>query len=242
MGLYLENALMKWPRHFFKIRRRLLSLGVVLLVAGGMISLAIGAGVSPGEIHQLLGGYPAVVVFGAMVLLPIFGFSIAVIYLLAGARFGAGLGLVLIAIATAAHLVCSHWLARTFLRRPMERLLTRRKIDLSALPPGENASMALVVAIIPGLPYFARNYLLALAGIPLRRYFWICLPIYVLRSALAILLGDLGEDITAGKILILAGALVVKLVVCGVIIKRLRDRHVGLFARKKTAEHPRPAG
>lgn len=177
------------------------------------------------QIHTQIAGNHWLVVFLLVAILPIFGFSIAITYVVVGAKFGAGWGLVVIALASVIHLIGSHWIATSFLRKRIEAFIAKRKYKLPHVPDGENVSVSLMTAIIPGLPYFVRNYLLALAGIPLKTYFWICLPVYVFRSLLTILAADyFGDGFTAKKFVFLGGVFLVKVAICAYIIKRLRDR------------------
>ncbi len=157
--------------------------------------------------------------------LPIFGFSIAAVYLVVGAVFGGWLGLAVVAGITSVHLLGSHWIGRRMLRGPVRRFLERRKRRLPEVPDGEEWAVALTTALVPGLPYFVRNYLLAVSDIPLRTYFWICAPVYVLRSSAVIFLGDLTGDLSARRLLILGLVLVAKLAVCAYLIHRLRVRY-----------------
>lgn len=97
----------------------------------------------------------------------------------------------------------SHGIARSVLRGPVQRFFNRRKHRLPALPEGEEWTVALMTALVPGLPYFVRNYLLALSGIPLRINFWICWPVYVVRSAVVIFLGDFSDGLSTRRVLVL---------------------------------------
>jgi len=160
-----------------------------------------------------------------MALLPVGGFPIVVVYLIAGARFGPAWGGVVVAAVTACHLLATHAIARSFLRGPILRFMERRHRRLPDIPADEQAGVALVVALAPGLPYVARNYLLALSGVRLRVYFWICLPVYVARSYVTILLGDLGSDPSGRRLLILFAVDALKVAVCAYVIWRLREHH-----------------
>jgi uncharacterized membrane protein YdjX (TVP38/TMEM64 family) len=160
-----------------------------------------------------------------MALLPVGGFPIVVVYLVAGARFGPVWGGVVVTAVTACHLLVTHAIARSFLRGPILRFVERRHRRLPEIPADEHAGVALVVALAPGLPYVVRNYLLALSGVRLRVYFWICLPVYVARSYVTILLGDLGSDPSGRRLLILFAVDAVKVVVCAYVIWRLRGHH-----------------
>jgi uncharacterized membrane protein YdjX (TVP38/TMEM64 family) len=159
-----------------------------------------------------------------MAFLPLFGFSISLVYLVIGSVFGGPMGVLVVAGISAVHLVGSHWLGHSYLRKPMRRWLEKRDHHLPAVPQGEDVSVALMTALVPGLPYFIRNYLLAVSDIPLRIYFWICWPVYVARSCLVIFLGDFSDDFNARRIMILGGVFVVKVTICAFILHRLRSR------------------
>lgn len=171
-------------------------------------------------------------------ILPLFGFSIAVVYLVIGAVFGGWMGMAVVGGITGVHLLCSHWIAGSFLRGPLERYLKRRKKKLPEVPDGEEWAATLMMALVPGLPYFVRNYLLALSAIPLRTYFWICWPVYVLRSALVIMIGDFSGDFSWRRVGLLGAIYVVKLTVCGYLLFRLRARYKALHGSPVASPRP----
>ena len=160
-----------------------------------------------------------------MAVLPIFGFPIALVYLVAGARFGPLGGGVVVAAVTVVHLLGSYLIARSFLRRPIERLLARRQHHLPQVPADEQALVCVIAALVPGIPYFLRNYVLAIAGVRLRFLLLVVLPIYVARSYVTILLGDLSADPSRAGLVILVGVDALKVAICAVVIWRLRGHH-----------------
>jgi uncharacterized membrane protein YdjX (TVP38/TMEM64 family) len=107
----------------------------------------------------------------------------------------------------------------------MERFLERRHLHVPQIPRDEHALIALIIALVPGLPYVLRNYILALAGVRMRVGFAVCLPIYVARSFVTILLGDMGSDPDGKKLIILGIVEVVKVTACAYVIWRLRQHH-----------------
>ena len=163
--------------------------------------------------------------FLLMATLPVGGFSIGIVYLIAGAKFGPWWGGAVVAAATACHLLLTHWIMRSFLRAPLQRLLARRRHHPLDVRGDDHRSVSLMVALVPGPPYFLRNYLLALSSIPLRTYFWICLPVYVARSYVTIFLGDLGSDPSKRAVIILVAVYLIKLAICAWLLRRLRRRH-----------------
>jgi uncharacterized membrane protein YdjX (TVP38/TMEM64 family) len=203
---------------------RVFVLGLALVLAG-ILSIVLFTDLSLETLTAAIERLNPVAVLPAMAVLPVIGFPISVVYLVAGARFGPLLGGGVVAIVTAAHLLLTHAITKTFLRKPLERVLERRHLHFPEIPHDEHALVALIVALVPGLPYVLRNYVLALSGVRLKIYFWVCLPIYVARSYVTILLGDMGADPTGQKLIILGVIEVVKFGACAFVIWRLREHH-----------------
>lgn len=204
-----------------KTKWSLLAVGILIILAG-MIGLS--EEVDWHALRQSLESMNSGALLALVAVLPVFGFSIGIVYLVVGAVFGGWVGLAVIGGATAVHLLGSHWIARSLLRAPMQRFLHRRKYRLPELHAGEEWAVALMTALVPGLPYFVRNYLLALSDIPLRIYFWICWPVFVLRSGLVIFLGDFSGDFSVRRVTILGAVLAAKVGICAYLIYRLRER------------------
>ena len=177
------------------------------------------------EIMDLMQSVDPVLALCLMALLPLFGFSIGVVYVVAGVKFGlVGGGLAIVAV-TAVHLLGTHWIARSFLETKLRRFLQKKHYRMPHAPEGAEFSLAAMVALVPGPPYFLRNYTLALSGIPLRRYFWVCLVIYTLRSYVTLAVGNLSSDPTRQGVYWLAAIIVVKLTICAFLIRRIARKH-----------------
>lgn len=190
-------------------------------------------GVGFAHLNTALERVHPVAVIPLMAILPVFGFPIGLVYLVAGARFGPIEGSLIVTAVTAFHLVGSYYVGRSFLRGPIERFIQKRHHHLPQVPHDEQLLVCVVAALVPGLPYVVRNYLLALAGVRLKIMFWVCLPIYVARSIATIMLGDLSGDPTRRGLFILLAVDGLKLAICAIVIWRLRVHH-----RKF---HPAPA-
>lgn len=222
-GIFSRSSLMLSSRTS-TLRRRWLVGAALVLAAALVIVLYVRSDIDLEEISRRIAEFNSFVVFVLMAVLPVGGFSVGLVYLVAGIKFGPVLGGVAVAGATAVHLIASHWICQTVLRGPLQRFLKRRNHSLPHAPEGEHASVAAMAALVPGLPYFSRNYLLALTDIPLRVYFWVCLPIYVIRSYIVILLGDIGMDVNPKTLGILVAVYVLKLSICGYLLWRIRRR------------------
>ncbi len=209
-------------------RRQWWLIGVCAVVGGGVIAaLALEYGWW-GELTGALGRVNPVLTVVLMALLPLAGFSIGIVYVVAGLKFGLVWGGLVIACVTAVHLVGTHWVVRGFLRGPIERFLQRKGYRLPEFPPGAERSLAAMVALVPGPPYFLRNYALALSGIPLTTYFWPCLGIYTVRSYVTLALGDVGGDPSRAGFVWLTAIFAVKLAVCAFLIRRIRKKHLAM--------------
>lgn len=226
------------PRSRGSRLRRWTGAALVLALVGAVVFAFVSGRLTLGEITDTIAGFNAGVVLLLMSVLPVAGFSVAVMYLVAGIKFGPYWGGVAVAGATAVHLLASYWIGHTMLRGPLERFLARRHHHLPHVPAGEHASVAAMAALVPGLPYFARNYLLALTEVPLGVYFWVCWPIYVVRSYVAILLGDLGTDPDRETLAILVAVYAVKLSICAYLLWRIRRRIRARSAKSSAAPVP----
>jgi uncharacterized membrane protein YdjX (TVP38/TMEM64 family) len=217
----------RWRREWTRARnnpRFWLSVAGVIAAGLALVAIVYFTDWDWADLHDAMQRLPTALAIALMALLPLTGFSVAVVYLVAGAKFGPVLGGVVVAGVTVIHLLGSYWISRGVLRRPLERFMAKRHHALPRVRPNAHVSVALMAALVPGLPYFVRNYLLPLSGIPLRVYFWVCLPVYVARSYVTIFLGDLSGQPSLRRLLILGAILTVKLTICAIIVARLRRR------------------
>ncbi len=209
----------------------------MLVVAATLVTLALEYGWW-GDLIRVMDRVNPVLTIVLMALLPLAGFSIGVVYVVAGLKFGLwGGGLVIVGV-TAVHLLGTHWIVRSFLRGPIQRFLEKRNYRLPEAPEGAEQSLAAMVALVPGPPYFLRNYALALSGIPLKRYFWVCLGVYTVRSYVTLALGDLGGDPSRTGIIWLGGIFATKLAICALLIRRIRKKHLEM-KKAGVAQRPR---
>jgi len=134
-------------------------------------------------------------IFILLAALPIFGLPVSVLYFIVGAKFGLALGLSLAACAILIHLLGIHWIGSGFLRVALRELLGRTRFRLPELPARGRTAIASLTALLPG-PYSVKNYLLTIAGIPLKAFCLGCWPVYVIQASSAILFGDLSGRLT----------------------------------------------
>lgn len=207
------------------VRSKRWMLAFVIVVILAAVAVEMFTTIDLRQIPQLMGRLNPVAVLLLTSTLPIFGFPISVVYLVLGARFGPYVGFAAVAGITTVHLLGTYLIAKSFLRAPVLRWLTRHKHQIPEVPQGEGAAIVVVAILVPVLPYFIRNYLLALSGIPLRTYLLVGVPLYTLPSAVTLFLGDLSGQPSQRGFIILGSIYVVKLSICGAIVWWLRKRH-----------------
>lgn len=215
------------PRRLKRLSRREaagLVVGLLLVAAAVAVAISLSDRIDWKALTHSMAEFDPTIAVVLMAVLPLLGFPISVVYLAIGARFGPLLGFPIVVGITAFHLGATYWITRSFLRRPLDRFIARRGYRLPEVRRGEQVAIGLLGALIPGLPYFVRNYLLALTDIRLQVVFGVCLPVYVARSYVSIMIGDLANDPDGTQLAVLAAVYVIKLAICAWIVWRLR-RH-----------------
>jgi uncharacterized membrane protein YdjX (TVP38/TMEM64 family) len=188
---------------------------IMLMNQGGLSDFADHATDLSEKIHPLF----AIVL---MAILPALGFPITPIYLAAGLRFGSTMGFLIMTACTFFHIFIPFVVTRKILKNSLGRWLTNSR---HKLPPTTSTNawfISLLAALFPGIPYFMRNYLLAMTEVPFKVALTVCWPIYALRSFLVIYAGDVSHDWTSGKITLFIIIYGVKLSICGWLVLRLK--------------------
>lgn len=158
--------------------------------------------------------------FACWALLPAAGVPMLTFSLTAGPMFGEqmGLGAVVAAGIAAAtfNLLLTYWLARRAIRPWLTRVLERLGYRLSQLDSADLTDLIILVRVTPGMPFFAQNYLLGLAGAPAGRYVAISCAVVWTYTAGFVVFGDAllhgrGRAIVLGASLLAAAVAVTHL-------------------------------
>ena len=132
--------------------------------------------------------------FLGLAFLPALGMPAIFFTLTAGPAFAGQLGTgAVVAAALAAmtaNLILTYCLARWILRPWLARLLERLGYRLPELDSGDVTDLIVVLRVVPGVPYFAQNYLLGLADAPVVRYLLISCAVVWTYTAGIIVFGD----------------------------------------------------
>lgn len=191
--------------------RLLLATSVVILAAGTAWLIAEGwTWRALLDWQRQVGSVPY---FIGMALLPLVGVPTTPLFMLAGASFGLITALIGSAVAVAANVMLSYWLARKVIRRPLAKLLRRWDYQLPEFTPGKALSFLILMRLAPGLPAFLKNYVTALFDVPFGIYLALSWLITYPYAVGLIVLGDslFSGDLREGA----AGLLVLLAVVVG---------------------------
>src|SRR5690606_1420304 len=105
--------------------------------------------------------------------------------------FGIAGGLAGSALALAANLALCYWISTGALRSWLEKLLARTRHHLPEFSSGRDAwRFTVLVRFMPGVPPFAKSYLIGLAGVPFGIYFGCSMAITGIYAVLFVVLGE----------------------------------------------------
>ncbi|HLP01635.1 MAG TPA: VTT domain-containing protein [Opitutaceae bacterium] len=167
---------------------------------------------------------PWPVFYLTVALLPFAFCPISLLYLSAGAVHGFWLSFAGIMVAMAVNITLSYWLAAGPLHGLIARWFARRGRAIPVLPESEHIWAVLAVRFTPAFPLIVQNYLLGLAHVPFRKYFWVSLAAEAVIAFGYILAGDALTEDHPGYVLAAFGC-----VVGAVVLARLLR---GMFAKK----------
>jgi uncharacterized membrane protein YdjX (TVP38/TMEM64 family) len=130
--------------------------------------------------------------FGAMAILPAVGLPVTPFFVLAGATFGVGLGLLGSGVALGVNLALCYAIARSGLRPRLESLLRRFEYELPQFEEVDRGALrfTLLVKVAPGAPAAVKTYLLGIVGVPFPLYFGASMLITGAYAVLCVVVGD----------------------------------------------------
>jgi uncharacterized membrane protein YdjX (TVP38/TMEM64 family) len=157
-------------------------------------------------------------VLAALTILPLLGFPVSVMHAVTGAKFGLPLGMTFVGVSIAVQLVASYGLVRLAPEFFAKRLAWLRR----RLPPATHRPLTLFTLLLPGAPYFAQNYVLAVMGVPFRIFFCYAFPINFGRSLVGVIFGEWSGNMTPARIAVFVVYTAALMLFCGLAFRRLR--------------------
>lgn len=170
--------------------------------------------------HRRAEGINGPLIFLLMTLLPLVGFPVSVTHAVAGVRFGLPLGIALVSLSIVLQLLASYGLVKLAPKLFARRMESFRK----RLPKAAYTPLTQFTMLLPGVPYFAQNYVLPVVGVPLGTYLLWSVPIHIVRSIVGIAFGDMSDDMTPLRIAGFVTYFVVITVTCTWSFRRLQAK------------------
>lgn len=199
------------------LTRRQIIIGAAAVVA--VLALVFGgSGLDLDRFHAWTKGLPAAAVAALVCVLPLVGFPISALHLAAGLRFDFWVALPIVAGAT----LVQHAAAWALARALPERFFTRLQPWKKKLAGTGHKQAAVLCCLLPGMPYTVQLYLLPLMGAPLRVLCLISVPLHTARATVTILLGNVSDHLTPGRVAALAAYYAVVFTICGFVLRHLR--------------------
>lgn len=146
------------------------------------------------ELLAFIEALPLPGLVAAQVALPLLGVPISPLWIATGVHAGAGLGSVFSALALLLNQALGYWLARKWLRQPIESWLRARGKSAPQIPEAEETLWILLLRVTPGVPLFVQNYLLGLARVRFVRYLMISFPVQLAYAVAFVSLGHAFKD------------------------------------------------
>lgn len=162
---------------------------------------------------------PAMVLL-CLFVLPLLGFPVSVMHAVAGAKFGLPMGMLFVGLSIVFQLFASYGIVRLAPHFFAERFAWLRR----KLPPATHGPLTLFTLLLPGAPYFAQNYVLAIARVPFWLFFRYAFPIAFGRSAIGVVFGEWSGHMTPLRITVFVLYAVTVTLICGLAFRRLRAR------------------
>lgn len=167
--------------------------------------------------------WPAVPVLAAIAVLPLAGFPVSWLHVMAGVRFGLGGGMGAVALTSVLHHVLGWALVRVLPGRWLARLEPWRR----QLAGAGHRDATLLCCLLPGMPYTAQLYLLPLMGTPFPLMFGLSSLLHTARAVVTILVGDLSDELTPGRLALLGAYYLLLCTLSALAVRRLRRALAG---------------
>ncbi len=202
-----------------RVTVRRLAVALAVLAVGATLCLG-GRHFDPGPLRDHIETLSGPGFIAACTLLPLVGFPVSWLHLLAGVRFDFSLGLLVVGLTTLGHTLLAALLVAILPDRSFRRLARWRK----RLSRTGHIEATIFCTMVPGVPYTLHLYLLPLLGVPLRIFTGLGVPIHTARAVVTLLLGDATKDPTPGRLLAIGTYYLVLFATSVWVGRKLRDK------------------
>jgi uncharacterized membrane protein YdjX (TVP38/TMEM64 family) len=218
----MPDAAATAPRVFFRlgpldVTARLLVRALLVLAVLGALSF-FWSQLDITDLHARAKALSGIGVIAAITFLPLVGFPVSWLHLIAGVRFDFLGGMLVVAITSVLHHVLGWALVRILPARFFSRLAPWRE----KLRGAGHRDATLLCCLLPGMPYTVQLYLMPVIGVPFRLMFGLSAALHTARAVVTILFGDISDDLTPTRVATLAAYYVILFSVSALALRGLR--------------------
>jgi len=163
--------------------------------------------------------WPAILFFLMVALLPLIGFPISPLFIIAGIRFGSAWAIPFSLAALAVNLALAHWISTKLLHSTIQKIASKWDYDIPKVGH-ENAKKWVLVIRLCGAPLAVQNYILGLSYVPFWPYLWVSLAAQAPVVIGIIIFGESFLTGNVGKAFLGLAVLVIALVAVSFLKKR----------------------
>lgn len=144
---------------------------------------------------EVIRSWPAILFFLMVAILPLFGFPVSPLFIIAGVRFGIAWAIPFSLAALATNMILAYWISTKLLHQLIQRIVLRWDYSIPKVSR-ENANKLIFVVRVSGAPLFLQNYILGLASVP----FWPYLILSMATQSLVVIgMIIFGESFLSGN-------------------------------------------
>lgn len=226
------------PRVFFRlgpldVTARLLARAILVVAAVGALSF-FWSRLDIADLHARAKALSGVGVIAAITFLPLVGFPVSWLHLIAGVRFDFLGGMLVVGVTSVLHHVLGWALVRLLPARFFTRLAPWRE----KLRGAGHRDATLLCCLLPGMPYTVQLYLMPVIGVPFHLMFGLSAILHTARAVVTILFGDISDDLTPPRIAALAAYYAILFTVSALALRGLRR---SLAMKNTDSKKPDPA-
>ncbi len=171
-------------------------------------------------ILEALRGSPPWMFLLALSLLPLVGVPLSALWVITGVTFGTRDGFLLIMAGMAINFALAYLISNRWLRGPLTRLFEKRGIRIPQAQPSEFVKLTIAIRIFPGLPNVMQSYLLGLANVPFRIYYFLSFPPQIAIAIGFVLFGESLANMKGGGIIMAVLIIIAAVLFMSIIRKR----------------------
>jgi uncharacterized membrane protein YdjX (TVP38/TMEM64 family) len=166
-----------------------------------------------------IGSANPIYILVAIAVLPLFGFPVSPLMVIAGVRLGALYGFWLVFLGLLFNFSAAYWLSAKMLREWLIDRIRRRGLSIPCVSLENMLAVTILIRATPGIPLFIQNYVLGVAGVRFWTYIIVSMLVHSIYGLAFVVFGNALTESKVWRMLI-GGGLFVSIVLALSIVRR----------------------